>query len=180
MGCNTSTVDGSWNAASQKALDLFNKHSGLKLEVRIASLDALDAVKGKRGRICPLICETGYRADGERCVKITCRVGYQLNDDGTCEIEAKRPTAKREEPKAKREQIERTKVDAAPAKPQASGQIICTQQGCRPVAKGCRLEIWSAKADTRAGSMLEAAKLRSATEMACKSLISAKPQALTI
>src|SRR6476660_1641424 len=36
---------------------------------------------------------------------------------------------------------ERAKTDAEPAKPQASGQIICNQQGCRPVQKGCRVVI---------------------------------------
>src|SRR5258705_10175587 len=47
VGCSTGTVDGNWNAVSQKALDLFNKHAGTKLEVKTASTDALDAVKGK-------------------------------------------------------------------------------------------------------------------------------------
>jgi uncharacterized caspase-like protein len=141
VGCNTGAVDGSWSAASQKALDLFNKHAGMKLDVRTASADALDAVKGKTGRICPLVCETGYRADGDRCVKIACRAGYQVNDDGACEkIETRKPVAKREEPKPRRETSERAKPDAAPAKPQASGgQYICGQAGCRPVRQGCRL-----------------------------------------
>jgi uncharacterized caspase-like protein len=141
VGCNTGGVDGNWSAASQKALDLFNRHAGLKLDVKTANGDALDAVKGKTGRICPLVCEFGYKADGDRCVKITCRAGYELNDDGSCEkIEVKKPTAKRDEPiKPKREPPERAKVDTAPAKPQASGQIVCNQAGCRPVQKGCRL-----------------------------------------
>jgi uncharacterized caspase-like protein len=140
VGCNTGAVDGNWNAASQAALDLFNKHAGMKLDVKIASADALDAVKGKPGRICPLVCDTGFRADGDRCVKITCRSGYRLNDDGECEkVDAKKPVAKREEPKPKREQPDRAKADAAPAKPQASGQVICGQGGCRPVQRGCRL-----------------------------------------
>jgi uncharacterized caspase-like protein len=78
--CNTGAVDGNWNAAAQKALDLFNKHSGLKLDVRMASVDALDTVRSKPSRICPLICDHGFRADGERCVKITCRAGYELNE----------------------------------------------------------------------------------------------------
>ena len=59
VGCNTGAVDGNWNAAAQKSLDLFNKHSGLKLDVRVASADALDAVKGKSSRICPLSCDHG-------------------------------------------------------------------------------------------------------------------------
>ena len=50
VGCNTGAVDGNWNAAAQKSLDLFNKHSGLKLDVKLASTDALDAVKGE-GRV---------------------------------------------------------------------------------------------------------------------------------
>lgn len=140
VGCNAGSVDGNWTAASQKALDLFNKHSGMKLDVKAVSAEALDAVKGKTGRICPLICETGYRADGDRCVKITCRAGYELNGDGTCEkIEVKKPTARGEEPKVKRGQPDRAKLDGVPTKPQASGQVICNQQGCQPVAKGCRL-----------------------------------------
>ena len=145
VGCNTGTVDGNWNAASQKALELFNKHAGMKLDVKTASVDALDAVKGKTGRICPLICEHGFKADGDRCTKITCRAGYELGDDNTCEkIEVKKPTAKRDEPPARREKRERAKTDATPAKPQASGQVICSDQGnCRPVRKGCRLEIRS-------------------------------------
>jgi uncharacterized caspase-like protein len=138
VGCNTGAVDGNWNAASQKALDLFNKHAGMKLEVKTASADALDAVKGKSARVCPLVCDFGYRADADRCVKITCRSGYEVGDNGACEkIEVKKPIAKREEPK--REPSERAKGDAAPAKPQAGGQIICDMQGCRPVRPGCRI-----------------------------------------
>jgi hypothetical protein len=144
VGCNTGAVDGNWSAASQKALDLFNKHAGMKLEVKTASADALDAVKAKTARICPLICDTGYRADGDKCVKITCRAGYEPNDDGTCEkTEIRRPVAKKEEPKPKREQVERSKPEAAPAKPQASGQVVCTQQGCSQVPKGCSVRYGS-------------------------------------
>jgi uncharacterized caspase-like protein len=140
VGCITGTVDGSWNAASQKALDQFNKHTGMKIDVKAASVDALDAVKAKPTRVCPLVCDHGFKADGDRCTKITCRAGYQVGDDNTCEkIEMKKPVAKREEPKPKRDPLERAKLDASPSKPQASGQVICTQTGCRPVGKGCRI-----------------------------------------
>jgi hypothetical protein len=111
----------------------------MKLDVKTASVDALDAVKGKTGRVCPLICETGFRADGDRCVKITCRAGYRVNDDNECEkVQEKKPVATRDEPKKRDEQ--RKQVETAPAKPQATGQVVCNQSGCRPVAKGCRLE----------------------------------------
>ena len=141
VGCHTGSIDSNWNAASQRSLDLFNKHTGMKLDVKVASVDALDAVKSKPTRICPLICEHGFKADGDLCTKITCRAGYEVGDDNTCEkIEVKKPTAKREEPKAGRDLPGRAKTASEPAKPQASsGQVLCNQQGCRPVGKGCRM-----------------------------------------
>jgi hypothetical protein len=56
-----------------------------------------------------------------------------------CEkMEVKKPVAKREEPK--REPRERAKTEAAPSKPQASGQIFCDSAGCHAVRSGCHLE----------------------------------------
>jgi uncharacterized caspase-like protein len=96
VGCGSGTADGSWNATAQKALEQFNRAAGMKLDVKAASLEALDAVRGKTARVCPLVCEHGQRADGDRCVRITCRAGYEVGDDNTCEkIEVKkRPEAK--------------------------------------------------------------------------------------
>jgi uncharacterized caspase-like protein len=95
VGCGTDTDDGNWSGASQKALDRFNKHSGMKLDVKAASTDALDAVKRKAGRVCPVICESGYRADGDRCVKIACRAGYQPGQDNKCQRIERRNIANR-------------------------------------------------------------------------------------
>lgn len=111
VGCNTGAVDGNWSAASQNALDLFNKHSGMKLDVKTASADALDAVKSKSGRICPLICENGYRADGDRCTRIACRTGYVLNDKNECERESA--------PVVKRKPGTPTRAGETPASPSA-------------------------------------------------------------
>jgi uncharacterized caspase-like protein len=138
VGCNSGSVDGNWNAAAQKSLGLFNKYAGMKLDVKVASLDALDAIKSKPSRICPPICEHGFKTDGERCMKITCRAGYEVGDDNECEkIETRKPAAKREQAA----KPQRTASEpAAVAKPAASsGQILCNNQGCRPVTKGCRL-----------------------------------------
>jgi hypothetical protein len=138
VGCNTGAVNGEWDAAAQKSLASFNTNAGTTLDVKVASLDALDAVKGRTSRICPLICDHGYKADGERCVKITCGSGFFLNDDNECERKREKPSATREEAPARREKPTR-EVQAPPAKPQAqtSGQVFCNQQGCRPVARGC-------------------------------------------
>jgi uncharacterized caspase-like protein len=145
VGCNTGAVDGNWNDAAQRSLTLFNRHAGTTLDVKAASLDSLDVVKGKTGRICPLVCDHGYKADGDTCVKITCKAGYQVGDDNSCEkIESdKKPVAKREAPAGQ----QTPKPQAAPSQPPApsrqaqtgggGGQIFCNQSGCQQVHKGC-------------------------------------------
>ena len=142
VGCLTGAADGEWNAASQRSLALFNKHAGTKFDVKLASLDALDAIKLKPSRVCPLICEHGFKADGDRCSRIVCAEGSFLNDDNECEKRrAKTPTAKRDDgDRPDRAARERPRPEASTAKPQASGQIVCDTGGCRPVARGCHLE----------------------------------------
>ncbi|SFJ92084.1 Uncharacterized protein, contains caspase domain [Bradyrhizobium sp. cf659] len=141
VGCLTGAADGEWNATSQRSLTLFNKHAGTKFDTRLASFDALDAIKGKQGRVCPLVCDRGSRADGDACVKITCRAGYRVNDDNECEkVQDKKPVATRDETKARDDG--RKQIESSPPKPQAtsSGQMFCSAAGCRPVRPGCRLE----------------------------------------
>jgi chemotaxis protein histidine kinase CheA len=70
VGCLAGTADGDWNSASQRSLTLFNKYT--KFDVKLASLDVLDARKTKPSRVCPLVCEHGFKVDGDRCVKIVC------------------------------------------------------------------------------------------------------------
>lgn len=143
VGCNTGLVDGIWNTASQKSLDLFNKNAGTKLDVKVASLDALDVVRSKPARICPLICDHGYRADGDRCTKITCRAGFEVGDDNTCaRVEPRRRPAQREpQPVSRPQRTASQPAAAVAARARPSGQIICTMSGCRPVRSGCHLEI---------------------------------------
>jgi len=141
VGCLASNADGDWNASSQRSLTLFNKYAGTKFDAKQASFDALDAIKAKPGRVCPLVCDRGFKADGDACVKIACRAGYRVNDDNECEkVQDKKPVATRED--AKPRDTERKQKEAAPTAPQAksSGQMYCGQAGCRPVRSGCRLE----------------------------------------
>jgi uncharacterized caspase-like protein len=70
VGCDPGAVSGVWSPTSQQALEQFNRRAGTSLETTVASVDALDTVKVQRGRICPLTCGSGQRADGERCVAI--------------------------------------------------------------------------------------------------------------
>ena len=97
VGCLAGAADGEWNAASQRSLTLFNRHARTKFDIKPASLDALDAIKQKTSRVCPLVCEHGFKADGDRCSKIVCAEGSFLNEDNECEKRrAKTPTAKRD------------------------------------------------------------------------------------
>jgi len=142
VGCLSGAADGEWNTASQRSLALFNRHAGTRLNVKLASTDALDAIKLKPSRVCPLVCEHGFKPDGERCSRIVCAEGSFLNDDNECEKRrAKTPTAKRnDDDRPDRAVRERPRPQASTARPQASGQIVCDRGGCRPVERGCHLE----------------------------------------
>jgi uncharacterized caspase-like protein len=100
VGCLTSDADGEWNAKSGHALELFNMHSGMSLNAKAAGLDALNAVRGKSSRVCPLICQRGFHADGESCVETFCKAGFTVGDDGACVRVPERPNrGARPEPK---------------------------------------------------------------------------------
>jgi hypothetical protein len=85
VGCKTGDVDGEWNGSARRALSSFNENAGTKFDVKFASIDALDAVRARTGRVCPLDCERGYRASGDRCVKISCDDGTVPGANGSCQ-----------------------------------------------------------------------------------------------
>ncbi|MBR0831073.1 caspase family protein [Bradyrhizobium manausense] len=142
VGCYSGSADGNWNAASQRSLTLFNRYAGTKLDVKVASTDALDSIKTKQSRVCPMVCEQGYKADGDKCTKIVCRDGYVLNDDNECEKKraGKPTTAKRDDGQQQQERPARQRAQAGAAAGAGGGQIYCDTLHCRPVARGCRLE----------------------------------------
>jgi uncharacterized caspase-like protein len=148
VGCLTTDTNGEWNAASQRSLALFNKNAGTKFDVKLATSDALDAIKLRTARVCPLVCEHGFKADGDHCSKIACAEGSFLNDDNECEKRrGKTPTARRDDGDRgnrvlpERAARERPRPEPGPGRPPApSGQIVCGDGGCQPVARGCHLE----------------------------------------
>ena len=103
VGCLTGNADGNWNNASQRSLTQFNRYAGTSLDTKVASVDTLDTIKLKSSRVCPLVCEHGFQADGDRCTRITCAEGSFLNDDNECEKRrAKKPVATRDRPESRR------------------------------------------------------------------------------
>ena len=119
---------------------LFNRHAGTKFDVKLASLDALDAIKLKSSRVCPLVCEHGFKADGNSCSRITCARGSFLNDDNECEKRRdKKPVARRDsDDRPQNPGRERQQPRASAGK--SSGQTVCDRSGCKPVARGCHIE----------------------------------------
>ena len=99
VGCLSGEADGNWNTTSQRSLSLFNRYAKTKFDTKLASTDALDTIKSKTARVCPLVCEHGHKADGDSCVKIVCAEGSFLNDNNECEKRReKKPVATREKP----------------------------------------------------------------------------------
>jgi uncharacterized caspase-like protein len=93
VGCKSGEIDDLWSASARKALSSFNDNAGTKFDVKLASTDALDAVRAKQGRVCPLECGRGFRASGDQCVKITCDADHVFGPNGTCRAKLER-TAK--------------------------------------------------------------------------------------
>jgi hypothetical protein len=137
LGCSAGEPGPTWDVRSQRAMEQFNRHSGSKLDTKVASLEAVGILKAKPTRVCPLECDRGFQAKGNACVRIACPRGQVVGDDGKCESRkapkaAAKPPAQRTEPAARRQS------------PKASSQperVVCGQTGCFPVKRGCRGEV---------------------------------------
>ena len=114
VGCFSGPADGDWDSASRRSLELFNKNAGTTLDAKAASTEALDAIRPKSARVCPLVCGSGQKRDGDQCVKITCAAGYFLNNSDECEKQKARqaPSARVE-----RRSREREEAPVRPARP---------------------------------------------------------------
>ena len=136
LGCYPGALDASWGSGSRRALEQFNKHTGQKLDTRVASLDTLGVLRGKPTRVCPLQCKTGYRAEDEACVKIVCKSGFVVGEKGECERPAKPKTASRPDPSESRRAAPRRQSGS-----ESPAQIVCGDRGCLNVGRGCRSEM---------------------------------------
>jgi uncharacterized caspase-like protein len=85
VGCDPGNIEGNWDDHSKRALASFNQNAKISVDFKVASIDALDAVRSKKDRVCPLNCAKGQRADGDHCIQISCTNGYFLNSSGECE-----------------------------------------------------------------------------------------------
>jgi uncharacterized caspase-like protein len=157
VGCLKVDADGDSNETLQRSVTLFNRYAKTRLDTRAANTDTLDAIKQQPSRVCPPLCEHGFKADGDHCTKIVCAEGSFLNDDNECEKRRGRSRVVRHDYENRRDRADRYNRfsrerpgydadlgDGGPARQRASvsgsGQIVCDRGGCRPVAHGCHLE----------------------------------------
>jgi uncharacterized caspase-like protein len=141
VGCNSGKIDGDWDEGSQRALELFNRNAKTKFDTKVASLEALDAVRNEADRVCPLICSRGERVAGDHCVQIGCASGYYLDSDGSCERRRHEP-APRQRTMVMRPMRPRAFPGAvAPAFPSAAplgGSCALDSSGHRQGGRFCR------------------------------------------
>jgi uncharacterized caspase-like protein len=120
VGCLSDEADGIWGPASQRSLSLFNRYAKTEFDTKLASTDALDSIKTRTERVCPLVCDHGYKAQGNSCAKIVCAEGTFLNDDNECEKRReKKPAVTRERPEPRRAPATSQIPYAAPQSKQA-------------------------------------------------------------
>ncbi len=137
LGCYSGEPGTVWDRRSQRAMEQFNRHAGLKLDTKIASLESVGVLKAKPTRVCPLECGRGFRAKGDACVRIACPRGQVPGNDGECEARrpsrntAAKPPAQRPAPAARQ----------APKGGSQPERVVCGQTGCFPVKRGCSSEI---------------------------------------
>jgi hypothetical protein len=112
VGCDPGGIDGQWGGKGAAALDRFARYAKLTLKTDAPTVMALEAVKGQRGRICPLEC-------GPDAVE----------RDGACV--AKAPPPYKEPPRAKTIPAPKKAVAPAPKrdKPQGKEQMCWAVEG---------------------------------------------------
>lgn len=105
VGCFTGAVDRKWGGqGTARAVKEFARQARLDAP-DLPSPEFLDALKGKSGRVCPLVCGPRQSLRGGVCVAKTCPKGERLDRDGDCvEIAKPKPKPKRvaEPPKPRR------------------------------------------------------------------------------
>ena len=54
VGCDPNDIDGNWGQASERAMEMFNRNADSSFDTKSATIEAIQAVRSKTGRLCPL------------------------------------------------------------------------------------------------------------------------------
>ncbi len=148
LGCYSGDINDSWGRPSQRAMALFNRHSGLTLEVGAANTDTLAALRDKNERICPLECRLGFVASSDgRCERKPTDTTVKKPNTKKPADTARKPTDTARRPadtaQSRRDQREATAAQRPRTSPSGGGvaKVICGMNGCINVRQGCRGEV---------------------------------------
>jgi serine/threonine protein kinase len=83
LGCGVIGNDSIWGDDSKKALTAFNQHAATKFDVDVPKADALEALRAKTSRVCPVVCGPAQIAQGDDCVA-ACAPGLVRAPNGAC------------------------------------------------------------------------------------------------
>ena len=128
LGCEPGTPDGKWGRRTRTAMEIFNRETKLSFETTAATMAALDAMKVRNGRICPLVCSPLEDKVGERCVAKTCPDGQDLNSSGICFTPKKAEPTKIVREKKEKPAKARTATREKPAKERPVARTPKTKQ----------------------------------------------------
>ena len=85
VGCDPASTDGNWGPSSERALAQFNQRTRNAFDVKVASLEAIEGVRGRTDRVCPLECGAGKHLVNGQCIEIACKADEVLGTGGACE-----------------------------------------------------------------------------------------------
>lgn len=135
LGCYSGNVDGSWGRTSRNALAKFNRFAHAKLSADEPTSDLISSLRSYDERVCPMVCQRGYRADGDNCVAIERERG---------------PSARERRAQERLERRERARANArASAEPSSTPHTTPRPTPPKPAAAGPKSEFASPLCESR-------------------------------
>jgi hypothetical protein len=86
VGCNPGAIDGVWGDQGEAALERFARHAKLDIHTDEPTLEALEAVKGQRGRVCPQEAAPARQPAKARTAPATKQVQRKEKDSGKSDM----------------------------------------------------------------------------------------------
>jgi peptidoglycan hydrolase-like protein with peptidoglycan-binding domain len=68
VGCDPGAIDGRWGPGVRRALALFARHAKASIGTEAPTDEALTAITGRKGRVCPLECDDDEIEVNGQCV----------------------------------------------------------------------------------------------------------------
>jgi hypothetical protein len=114
VGCYGGRLDEKWPSSEALAsVRKFATHANLSPQPREPTIEFLEVIRERFGRVCPLECSARQVERDGRCIAKTCPPGFVIDGDGDCARQKNRPKAAA----LPAEQSQRTAVPAVKSTP---------------------------------------------------------------